>query len=345
MNRSIRVSAILAPIGEILSGMAIVTIIVYGGSQVIAGESTAGKLFSFIAAFIMAFEPMKRLARLNNIMQMGLAAIDRLFSVMDEKPQIQDKPDATELSIKAPTIAFEGVSFSYGDDDTVALNDVSFTVPAGKTVALVGESGAGKSTILNLLPRFYDVQEGAIRIDGHDVRDVTIKSLRSSMALVSQEVAVFSDSLRENIAYGNPDATEEQIVEAAKLAAAHEFIMEQPEGYDTKVGEHGVKLSGGQRQRISIARAMLRNAPILLLDEATSALDAQSERLVQMALERLQKGRTTIVVAHRLSTIMNADIIYVMSQGRVIESGKHADLLKSGGAYARLYGSLMKETA
>lgn len=344
MNRSIRVSAILAPIGEILSGMAIVTIIVYGGSQVIAGESTAGKLFSFIAAFIMAFEPMKRLARLNNIMQMGMAAIDRLFAVMDEKPLIQDKPDAKDLSIKTPTIEFKDVTFSYGED-IAALDGVSFTAPAGKTVALVGESGAGKSTILNLLPRFYDVQKGAILIDGHDIRDVTIKSLRGNMALVSQEVAVFSDSLRENIAYGNPGATEEQIVEAAKLAAAHEFIMEQPEGYDTKVGEHGVKLSGGQRQRISIARAMLRNAPILLLDEATSALDAQSERLVQMALERLQKGRTTIVVAHRLSTIMNADIIYVMSQGRVLESGTHAELLKKGGAYARLYGSLMKETA
>ena len=193
----------------------------------------------------MAFEPMKRLARLNNILQMGMAAIERLFTVMDEKPQIQDKPDAAELSIKAPDIEFQNVSFSYGDDETVALNGVSFTAPAGKTVALVGESGAGKSTILNLLPRFYDVQQGSIRIDGHDIRDVTVKSLRASMALVSQEVAVFSDSLRENIAYGNPGATEEQIVEAAKLAAAHDFIMEQPDGYDTKVGEHGVKLSGG----------------------------------------------------------------------------------------------------
>lgn len=344
MNRSIRVSAILAPIGEVLSGLAIVTIIVYGGSQVIAGESTAGKLFSFIAAFIMAFEPMKRLARLNNIMQMGLAATDRLFAVMDEKPKITEKPGAPGLSIQTPDIAFDNVSFAYGED-AAALHNVSFIAPAGKTVALVGASGAGKSTILNLIPRFYDVQEGAIRIGGHDIRDVTVKSLRASMALVSQEVAIFSDSLRENIAYGTPGATEEQIIEAAKLAAAHDFIMEQPEGYGTKVGEQGVKLSGGQRQRISIARAMLRNAPILLLDEATSALDAQSERLVQMALERLQKGRTTIVVAHRLSTIMNADIIYVMSQGRIIESGNHAGLLKAGGAYARLYGALMKETA
>lgn len=344
MNRSFRISAILAPIGELLSGLAIVTIIVYGGTQVMAGQSTAGKLFSFIAAFIMAFEPMKRLARLSNIMQMGLAALDRLFGVMDKKPEITDRADARQLDAQTPTVAFENVSFTYADG-TDALHEVSFVAPAGKTIALVGESGAGKSTILNLLPRFYDVTAGAIRIGGSDIRDVTIQSLRSSMALVSQEVAIFSDTLRDNIAYGRPDATEEQIVEAAKLAAAHDFIMELPEGYATRVGENGIKLSGGQRQRISIARAMLRNAPILLLDEATSALDATSERLVQVALERLQKGRTTIVVAHRLSTIMNADIIYVMSHGRIIENGSHAQLLSSGGAYARLYGSLMKETA
>ena len=345
LNRAIRVSAILAPIGEILTGLAIVTIIVYGGNQVMQGHSTAGKLFSFIAAFTMAFEPMKRLARLNNIMQSGLAALDRLFAVMDQKPQIVDKPDARDLNIERPTIQFDGVSFAYAGADGHALQNVTFTAPAGKTVALVGESGAGKSTILNLIPRFYDVQAGAVKIDGRDIRDVTLKSLRGNMALVSQEVAIFSDTLRENIAYGTPGATEEQIIEAAKLAAANDFILEQPEGYDTRVGENGVKLSGGQRQRISIARAMLRNAPILLLDEATSALDATSERLVQMAIERLQKGRTTIVVAHRLSTIMNADIIYVMSQGRIIESGNHASLLAAGGTYARLYGSLLKESA
>jgi len=344
MNRSFRISAVLAPIGELLSGLAIVTIIVYGGTQVMAGESTAGKLFSFIAAFIMAFEPMKRLARLSNVMQMGLAALERLFGVMDTPPDIVDRPGATELVTATPTVVFENVTFRYADG-AEALHDVSFTAPAGQTIALVGESGAGKSTILNLIPRFYDVQEGAIRIGGADIRDVTIRSLRGSMALVSQEVAIFSDTLRENIAYGTPGATDEQVVEAAKLAAAHDFISELPEGYNTRVGENGVKLSGGQRQRISIARAMLRNAPILLLDEATSALDATSERLVQMALERLQRGRTTIVVAHRLSTIMNADIIYVMSHGRIIESGSHAELLGASGAYARLYGSLMKETA
>jgi subfamily B ATP-binding cassette protein MsbA len=277
-------------------------------------------------------------------MQMGLAAIDRLFKLLDTKPGIVDKPEAVELQVKNPVINFDGVSFSY-PDGSEALRGVSFEAPAGKTIALVGESGAGKSTILNLIPRFYDVTGGAIRVDGHDIRDVTLQSLRRNMALVSQEVAIFNDTIRDNIAYSSPDATEEQVIAAAKQAAAHDFISELPDGYNTRVGEHGVKLSGGQRQRISIARAMLKNAPILLLDEATSSLDANSERLVQTALERLQKGRTTIVVAHRLSTIIGADIIYVLSQGKVIESGNHAALLAQNGAYARLYGSMMKETA
>ena len=344
MTRAFRVSNIVTPVAEILSGFAIVTIIVYGGMQVIHGTSTAGKLFSFIAAFLLAFEPMKRLARLNGIMQMGLAALDRFFKLLDQAPAVTDKPNAVELKVQSPTVSVENVSFTYADGSD-ALKGISFTAPAGRTVALVGESGAGKSTILNLLPRFYDVTSGAIKIEGQDIRDVTLKSLRASMAIVSQEVAIFSDTLRDNIAYGTPGATDEQIIEAAKLAAAHEFIMELSEGYNTRVGENGVKLSGGQRQRISIARAMLRNAPILLLDEATSALDTTSERLVQTALDRLQKGRTTIVVAHRLSTIMNADVIYVMSHGRIIESGNHASLLAQNGAYARLYGTMMKETA
>jgi subfamily B ATP-binding cassette protein MsbA len=339
-----RVSAIATPIAEILSGLAIVAIVVYGGYQVLAGATTAGKLFSFIAAFLMAFEPMKRLAKLNNANQMGLAAADRMFRMLDIAPAVTDKPGAVVLEVKNPTVAFEDVHFVYVDG-AEALKGVSFEVPAGKTAALVGASGAGKSTILNLIPRFYDVTSGAIRIDGHDVRDVTLSSLRRNMALVSQEVAIFNDTVRDNIAYGTPDATPEQVEEAAKSAVAHDFIMELPQGYDTFVGENGVKLSGGQRQRISIARAMLRNAPILLLDEATSALDANSERLVQTALDRLQKGRTTIVVAHRLSTIMNADIIYVMSDGVVAETGTHAALIARSGIYARLYGSMMRETA
>lgn len=344
MNRTYRVSATATPISESLSGLAIVSIIVYGGMQVMAGQSTTGQLFSFIAAFLLAYEPMKRLAQLNNVMQMGLASADRMFQLLDSPPAIVDRPDAAELKVAQPTIVFDDVRFAYADG-TEALKGVSFTVPAGKTAALVGASGSGKSTILNLIPRFYDVTGGAIRIDGADIRDVTLKSLRKNMALVSQEVAIFNDTVRDNIAYGTEGASEEDIIAAAKGAAAHDFIIELPQGYDTVVGENGVKLSGGQRQRLSIARAMLRNAPLLLLDEATSALDTTSERLVQSALDRLQQGRTTVVVAHRLSTIMDADIIYVLSEGRIVESGRHEELLAAGGAYSRLYGSMIRESA
>lgn len=342
--KAYRVAGISTPISEVLSGLAIVTIIIYGGHQVLLGATTAGKLFSFITAFLLAYEPMKRLARLNNIMQMGFAAVDRLYHMLDALPAIADKAGAKDLVTRNPSISFENAGFVYADG-TEAIRNITFTAEAGKTLALVGESGAGKSTILNLIPRFYDVTAGAIKIDGTDIRDVTIKSLRANMALVSQDVAIFSDSVRDNIRYGTPNATDEQIIDAAKAAAAHDFIMELPNGYDTKVGENGVKLSGGQKQRISIARAMLRNAPILLLDEATSALDSQSERLVQAALERLQKGKTTIVVAHRLSTIMNADVIYVMKSGEIVERGTHQTLLAQKGYYAGLYGSLLKESA
>jgi subfamily B ATP-binding cassette protein MsbA len=366
MTRSFRVSAVVSPVAEVLSGLAIVAIIIYGGYQVIDGTSTAGKLFSFIAAFLMAFEPMKRLAKLNIVMQMGLAATDRMFKMLDIKPAICDRPGAAVLNVTSPVVTFDNVSFAYSDGSDPptpkasagyapkssealakgeALRGVSFEAPAGKTIALVGESGAGKSTILNLIPRFYDVTGGAIRIDGQDIRDVTLASLRKNMALVSQEVAIFNDTIRDNIAYGTLQATDAEIAEAARLAAAHDFIMDLPEGYNTRVGENGVKLSGGQRQRISIARAMLKNAPVLLLDEATSALDANSERLVQSALERLQKGKTTIVVAHRLSTIINADTIHVLVDGKIVESGNHHALLAKNGAYTRLYGNLLKETA
>jgi subfamily B ATP-binding cassette protein MsbA len=331
-------------LAEVLAGFAVISIILYGGSQVMAGHSTPGKLFSFMTAFLLAFEPMKRLAKLNGSMQMGLAAADRFFYLLDTKPTIVNAPEAKDLKLQQPSVVFENVTFIY-PDGTLALDNVSFTVPAGKSVAFVGASGAGKSTILNLIPRFYDVNEGRILVGGHDVRDVTLSSLRHSMALVSQDVAIFSDNVRDNISYGSPNATEEQIIEAAKMAVAHDFISELPQGYQTQVGENGVKLSGGQRQRISIARAMLKNAPILLLDEATSALDTTSERQVQTALERLQQGRTTIIVAHRLSTIMGADIIYVLDHGKVVESGSHAELLAQNGAYAKLYGHLSREAA
>jgi subfamily B ATP-binding cassette protein MsbA len=335
-HKGYRVQAVSTPVTEILSGVAIVTVILYGGYQVIAGDRTAGALFSFITAFLLAYEPMKRLGKLNGQLQAGLAAAERVLGVLDMRPAIVDSPTARVLAPERHDIRFEGVSFSYADGKT-ALHGVDLLVPAGTKVALVGSSGAGKSTILNLIPRFYDVAAGSVSIGGVDVRDVTLASLRSRIALVSQEVALFDDTIRANIAYGRIGATQEEIEAAAKAAAAHDFIMALPDGYDTVVGEFGVKLSGGQRQRISIARAMLRNAPILLLDEATSALDTESERLVQAALTRLQEGRTTLVIAHRLSTIIDADCICVVEGGRVVETGTHAELLRRRGAYARLY--------
>lgn len=338
VHKGFRVSAMSGPVTEVLSGLAIVTVIVYGGYQVINGERTAGALFSFITAFLLAYEPMKRMAKLNGQLQGGLAAADRVFALLDTAPAIVDRAGARTLDVARHDIRFEAVRFSYGDEEKQALHGITLDVPDGQTVALVGPSGAGKSTLLNLIPRFYDVAGGAVRIGGVDVRDVTLESLRSHIALVSQEVALFDDTIRANIAYGRIGATDEEVLAAAKAAAAHDFILRLPDGYDTLVGEFGVKLSGGQRQRISIARAMLRNAPILLLDEATSALDTESERAVQGALKALQEGRSTLVVAHRLSTIVDADRIYVIDEGRVAETGTHSELLRRNGIYARLWG-------
>ncbi len=335
--KSYHVSALANPMAEILSGLAIMTVILYGNWRVEQGLTTTGALFSFITAFVLAYDPMKRTAKVNAQLQAGLAAAERVFQILDMKPAIVDAPDAEPLAVTDYTVKIENVAFHY-PDGSLALRDVSIRVPHGKTVAIVGPSGAGKSTIINLIPRFYDVQSGKISIGGVDVRDITMESLRHHLALVSQETALFDDTVRANIAYGRPKASNEEIEQAALAAFAHDFITALPFGYDTIVGEHGVKLSGGQRQRIAIARAMLRNAPILLLDEATSALDNESERAVQTALKNLQRGRTTIVVAHRLSTIVDADRIVVMERGKVVEEGSHAELLAKGGLYARLYG-------
>lgn len=333
--KSFRTGASMLPINEIFSGLAVVGVIVYGGFAIAEGNRTAGELVSFIGAFMLAFQPMKALTKLNAQLQVGLAAAERVLAVLDSRPAITDRPGAVVLpSDSSHDIALRGVHFSY-DGEKAALNGVDIDIPAGRTVALVGASGSGKTTVLNLIPRFYEVTAGAVRVGGQDVRDLTLASLRASIALVSQETALFDDTIHANIAYGRPGADRAAVEAAARDAAAHDFIMALPDGYDTVVGEFGLKLSGGQRQRIAIARAMLKNAPILLLDEATSALDSESERAVQDALRRLQSGRTTLVIAHRLSTIADADRIYVMQDGRVVEQGTHDELLAAGGAYAR----------
>jgi len=329
-------SNLSTPVNEALLGLALMGLILYGGHQVVAGALTPGELMSFITAFSLSYEPLKRLAKLNNNLQTGFGAAERVFGMIDRQPEIVDRPGAAELRTDAPEIVFESVSFSYGYDEGRALEGVSFTLPAGKVTALVGPSGSGKTTAMNLVPRFYDVTAGRVLVAGRDVRDMTMKSLRAHIALVSQDITIFDDTVRANIAYGLEGATEEQVRAAAQAAAADEFIRALPQGYDTKLGEHGVKLSGGQRQRIAIARAMLRNAPVLLLDEATSALDNESERAIQASLEKLQKGRTTLVIAHRLSTVQNADQIIVLDKGRVVETGGHADLSDGGGLYARM---------
>ena len=340
--KTARIRSMASPIMETLGGVAVALVIFYGGFRVIEESMNPGAFFSFITALLLAYEPMKRLANLNASLQEGLASAQRLFGLLDTKPNIIDKPDAATLKIKGGNIVLNQVNFSYIPKHPV-INGVSLSVPAGKLVALVGPSGAGKSTILNLIPRFYEVDSGIIKIDGIDVQDATLDSLRRNIALVSQEIILFDDTVRANIAYGRPDASEKEITQAAKNAAAHDFIEAMSNGYDTYVGERGTKVSGGQRQRLAIARAMLKNAPILLLDEATSSLDAESEREVQAALMELMKGRTTLVIAHRLSTVIEADLIHVIDNGKLVESGNHPELLSKNGTYARLYALQFKE--
>jgi len=335
--KNIRTDQMTQPLLELASAIAIVGIFFYGGYQVIAGARTPGVFFSFTAAVIMLYSPARQLARMINTVQQTTGAVERVFELLDTPRAVTDRPGAVILSGFHNSLVFDGVEFEYGDSKGPVLRDISLTISRGEVVAFVGMSGAGKSTLLDLLPRFHDVTAGRISVDGHDVRDVTQSSLRALMGVVTQETFLFRGSILENIRYGRPDASFEEIVEAARLAHAHDFILECPQGYQTAVGERGVRLSGGQRQRIAIARAFLRNPPILILDEATSDLDAESEFIIQQALAELMKARTVLVIAHRLATVRSADRIVVINEGRIVEVGRHDDLLAREGLYRRLH--------
>ena len=335
--RSVRAKSASSPIVESLAGIAVAGIIFWGGSQSFEGNLTAGEFMGFISALLLAYQPLRSVANLPVVLQEGVAAGLRVFDIIDKPIEIKNKPEATELKISRGGIGFKNVSFAYGNRDVAALDGISIDINPGETVALVGPSGAGKSTLLNLVLRFYDPVSGSIEIDGQDIQNVTIESLRASTALVTQEPFLFDDTIAANIAYRQNNASQKDIEKAAKSAAAHDFISVLPEGYNTRCGEGGMQLSGGQRQRIAIARAMVKDTPILLLDEATSALDNKAEKEVQKALTYLMQDRTSLVVAHRLSTIINADKIYVINQGKVVQSGSHEELSKAKGLYAELY--------
>lgn len=326
----------LDPLLEIGGGVAVAGVLVLIGWRIMRGESTVGDFTGFVAALLMAAQPIRAIGNLNAIVQEAMAALKRYFAVMDEKPTILDRPGARPLVVSSGLVRFENVHFHYRSD-VPALDGIDLILPAGRTTALVGRSGSGKSTLMSLVPRLYDVTQGRVTIDGTDVRAATLASLRTNIAVVSQEVVLFDDTVRANIAFGRPGADDGAIEAAAKAAAAHDFIMRLPEGYGTRVGSAGARLSGGERQRIALARAILKDAPILLLDEATSALDTESEKAVQEALARLMRGRTTIVIAHRLSTVRDADLIVVMDGGRIAETGRHDELVARDGIYAKLY--------
>lgn len=332
--------ALSTPSNEVLASMATAAVILYGGLTVITGVRTQGDFIAFITSMFLLYEPVKKMSRFNTVIQLGVAAAERIFEILDTPSSITEKPEAAELVVDKPKIVYQDVSFAYETDgNTVqwAVRNISLTINPGKTVALVGMSGGGKTTIVTLLSRFYDPQQGAISIDGVDIRDVTLQSLRRSIAVVSQHTFLFNDSVYQNIAYGRPGASAAEIEEAARAANAHDFIGALPAGYHTVIGEQGLKLSGGERARIAIARALLKNAPILVLDEATASLDSEAEGLVQEAIDRLMVGRTVLVIAHRLATIRNADVIAVIVNGKLVESGNHEELLGREGEYSKLY--------
>jgi subfamily B ATP-binding cassette protein MsbA len=339
--KSVSIRAISSPFMEFLGGLGIAAIVFYGGYQVIQGTSTPGTFFSFLTALIMLYEPVKRLTNVNNTFQQGISAATRVFDIMDKTPGIRNREGAIELPRISRGIEIRDVTFSYGDEPV--LRNINLAVKAGEVVAFVGMSGGGKTTLVNLIPRFYDVTEGQILIDGHDIRDVTIESLRGQIGIVTQQTILFNDTVRNNIAYGDIQKSEEEILRAAKSANAYHFIQNLPKGFETVIGEQGARLSGGEKQRLSIARALLKDAPILILDEATSSLDTESEMEVQDALENLMKGRTTLVIAHRLSTISHADRIIVLVDGEIVEEGTHGTLLAEKGEYFKLYNMQFKD--
>lgn len=334
-KKSARTDSLVSPIVEGISGVAIAFVIWYGGLMVINGETTAGSLFTLIASFFSVYKPFKSLAGLSTNLQEGIAAAKRLFIIFDQQEKVISKQNAQDLKITNGHILFKDIKLHY--DNKLALNNINLDIAPQTTIALVGESGGGKTSLANLLVRFFDPSQGQILIDNNKISEVTLKSLRENIALVTQDVLLFDGTIFDNIAYGRENASKEEVIQAARDAAAYEFIMKMPEGFDTNIGSSGHKLSGGQRQRISIARAFLKNSPILILDEATSALDPIAEREIQNTLKKLAKGKTTLIIAHRLSTIENADKIYVLKEGQIIESGTHQELLNNSNEYAKLY--------
>lgn len=334
-KKFIKYESLAMPISEMITSLGIAAVVWLGGHQVMSGRMSPSELFSFIAAMIMLFTPVKKLQGAYNVLQRSAGAAERVFHLMDVQRKVIDYDDAVEIERVSGRVELRDVSFSYSDEQV--LQNIGLTVEPGQMVALVGPSGSGKSTLAALLMRFYDVSSGSVLVDGRDIRTIKMNSLNKQFALVDQETTLFNDSIANNIRYGKPGAVDEEVEAAAKAAFAHEFILELPEGYATNIGDRGVRLSGGQRQRICIARALLKNAPILILDEATSALDTESEQMVQNALNNLMQNRTTFVIAHRLSTVMNADRILTLDKGEIVEQGSHEELLRQGGLYSKLY--------
>ncbi|MDD3294068.1 MAG: ABC transporter transmembrane domain-containing protein [Geobacteraceae bacterium] len=335
MRRTIKYTSLSTPVMEVITSLGVAAVIWFGGTLVMRGAMTAPEFFSFIAAMVMLYAPVRKLLTSYNVLQRSLGAAERIFEILDEKPEISDRPDSIALGTARGEVRFEDVSFSYQDE--YVLRNVNLEARMGEVVALVGPSGGGKTTLVSLISRFYDVSDGRVLIDGIDVRSIRMRDLLRQISLVDQETTLFNDTVANNIRFGGPEASDEEVETVARAAFAHDFIMEMPLGYETCIGDRGVRLSGGQRQRICIARAILKDSPILILDEATSALDTESEQMVQQAINNLMANRTTFVIAHRLSTILHADKIVVLEKGEIVQQGTHQQLLKAGGTYKKLY--------